>query len=90
MGAGMECSVQKHPTRDNVINQVRCAGQSLINNAESMIGTEEFLTDFSISIKFSVSADNAYIPTIDISKSIIPDTYVDYIRNKVQERDFDK
>lgn len=76
--------------RNNVINQVRCAGQSLINNAESMIGTEEFLTDFSISIKFSVSADNAYMPTIDISKSIFPDTYVDYIRNKVQEQDFDK
>lgn len=76
--------------RENLINQVRCAGQSLINNAESMVGTEEFLTDFSISIKFSVSADNAYIPTIDISKSILPDTYVDYIRNKVQEQDFDK
>lgn len=80
----------REEVRDNVINQVRCAGQSLINNAESMVGTEEFLTDFSISINFSVSADNAYIPTIDISKSIIPDTYVDYIRNKVQEQDFDK
>lgn len=76
--------------RDNLINQVRCAGQSLINNAESMVGTEELLTDFSISIKFSVSADNAYIPTIDVSKSIIPDNYIDYIRNKVQEQDFDK
>lgn len=54
--------------RDNVINQVRCAGQSLINNAESMVGTEELLTDFRISINFSVSADNAYIPKIDISK----------------------
>ena len=74
----------------NLINQVRCAGQSLINNAESMVGTEELLTDFSISINFSVSADNAYIPTIDISKSIIPDNYIDYIRNKVQEQDFDK
>lgn len=80
----------REEVRDNLINQVRCAGQSLINNAESMVGTEELLTDFSISINFSVSADNAYIPTIDISKSIIPDTYIDYIRNKVQEQDFDK
>lgn len=76
--------------RENLINQVRCAGQSLINNAESMVGTEEFLTDFSISLKFSVSADNAYIPKIDVYKSMIPDTYIEYIRNKVQEQDFDK
>lgn len=76
--------------RDCVINQVRCAGQSLINNAESMVGTEELLTDFSISINFSVSADNAFIPSIDVSKSILPDTYIDYIRNKFDEQDFDK
>lgn len=76
--------------RDCVINQVRCVGQSLINNAESMVGTEELLTDFSISIKFSVSADNAFIPSIDVSKSILPDTYIDYIRNKFDEQDFDK
>lgn len=80
----------REEVRDNVINQVRCAGQSLINNAESMIGTEEFLTDFSISIKFSVSADKAFIPKIDISKSILPDTYVEYMYNKIQEQDFDK
>lgn len=76
--------------RENLINQVRCAGQSLINNAESMVGTEEFLTDFSISIKFGVSADNAYIPKINIYKSMIPDTYIEYLDNKVQEQDFDK
>lgn len=80
----------REEVRDNLINQVRCAGQSLINNAESMVGTEELLTDFSISIKFSVSADNAYIPTIDVSKSILPDTYIEYIYNKIQEQDFDK
>lgn len=80
----------REEVRDNVINQVRCAGQSLINNAESMVGTEELLTDFSISINFSVSADNAFIPSIDISKSILPDTYVEYMYNKIQEQDFDK
>lgn len=82
--------LSREEVRENVINQVRCAGQSLINNAESMVGTEELLTDFNISIKFSVSADNAYVPTIDISKSIIPDTYVEYLRNKVYEQDFDE
>lgn len=86
----MSEQLSREEIRENTINQVRCAGQSLINNAESMVGTEELLTDFSISIKFSVSADNAYIPTIDISKSIIPNTYIEYLRNKVYEQDFDK
>lgn len=77
--------------RQDLINQIRCAGQSLFVNAETMVGKEEVLENFHISINFCVNPKtDDFGPSIDISKTVMPDTYLEYLRNKIHEQEFDK
>lgn len=77
--------------REDVVNQIRCAGKSLIANAESMVGKEEVLDDFYITINFCINPQtDEFGPRINISKTVMPDTYLEYLRNKIHEQEFDK
>lgn len=76
--------------REDLINQIKCVGESLIKNAESMVGNEEVLQTFSISVSFCTDKNDPYVPQIDIFKTVMPDTYLDYLRNKIHEQEFDK
>lgn len=54
---------------DELVRKVREAGESLIKNAESIVGSEEYLTSLYISIDFSPNE----IPTISINRDFIPE-----------------
>lgn len=54
--------------RDTLVQQIKDAGQELINRAESMVHPEnDLITDFSIVIHF----EQHDVPTIDYTTSVI-------------------
>lgn len=54
------------------LQQIKDAGQSIINNAESILGNEEYRTELSIIVTLKANE----IPEIRIERSFIPETYV--------------
>ena len=60
-------------TRKDLIRQVRYIGESLIKNAESIVGTEEYLKDVYIYVMLGV--DGA--PTINVSRSFVPEQFME-------------
>ncbi len=59
--------------RKDLIRQVRYVGESLIKNAESIVGTEEYLNDVYIYVTLGV--DGA--PTINVSRSFVPEQFME-------------
>ena len=54
--------------RDTLVQQIRDAGQELINRAESMVHPEtDLITDFSITIRLK----HDEFPTIDYTTSVV-------------------
>ena len=69
----------KDSYRDILVQQIKDAGQELINRAEFMVHPEnDLITDFSITIRFS----QADLPTIDFLTSVVNKTSYDrYVRS---------
>lgn len=57
--------------RENMIQQIREAGESLIKNAKSLVGTEKYISD--IRISFSVDPHPMGLPYIDVTKTYYPE-----------------
>ena len=65
----------KNRKREELVRQIREAGESLIKNAESIAGTEKLLDGLNITIYFEL--DEA--PVIHISKDFIPEKYLERV-----------
>lgn len=63
----------------DLVRQIRAVGESLIKNAESIVGDEKILNDLYINVTFCVNRLDAAMPDITITKSINPEQYVDYL-----------
>lgn len=59
---------------EDLIRKVRAAGESLIKNAESIVGTEKYIADLRITVDIDATDE---VPTIDISRSFIPERCVE-------------
>lgn len=59
---------------NDLVLDVRNVGESLIKNAESIVGDEKYLTDLFITITFSKSGDA--LPTITINREFLPEKIV--------------
>lgn len=67
----------------DLVRQIRAVGESLIKNAESIVGNEKLLSDLYINVTFCVDrCTDALVPSIDITKSIAPEQYIDYLVEK--------
>lgn len=55
------------------LEQIRAAGQHLIDNAETILGDEKFRVDLTIEVVFPCHA----LPTITVHRSVIPDGVVE-------------
>lgn len=64
----------REPYKDELIRQIQCIGESLIRNAESIVGNEEYICNINISAN-ALGRDN--IPTICVKKEFLPERYVD-------------
>ena len=65
----------KQDHREKLIRKVKAIGQSLIDNAESIVGTEKYLSSLTISCYPCPSDDE--VPDIRISKSFAPEIWVE-------------
>ena len=59
-------------SKEQRVNLIRAIGETIRDNAESIAGTEKFLTRIDIST--SVVLDNE-IPEINVTRSFFPDKY---------------
>lgn len=59
---------------EGLIRKVRAAGESLIKNAESIVGTEKYIADLHITVNIDATDE---VPTIDISRSFVPESCVE-------------
>lgn len=64
----------KTQTHEEMIRQVREAGESLIKNAESIVGSEEFLVR-SMTVTINVDTSDG-VPTIEVKREFLPEMYV--------------
>ena len=65
----------KQDNREKLIRKVKAIGQSLIDNAESIVGTEKYLSSLIISC-YPCPLDDE-VPDIRISKSFAPETWIE-------------
>lgn len=63
----------KEDPREEGIRQIKEIGESLILNAESIVGTEKYLCNVCIRIKIEPGT----IPGIDISRTFLPEGYLE-------------
>lgn len=59
--------------REEYIRQVRYAGESIIKNAESIVGTEKYMGDLKLHV--SINPDES-APTIKIDRTFLPEKFV--------------
>ena len=60
--------------KDELIHRIQYIGESLIRNAESIVGNEKYICNINISVN-ALNEDN--IPTIRIEKEFLPERYLD-------------
>lgn len=66
-------------SKEDLIRNIRYVGESLIKNAESIVGTEEFLNDLVIRAHIPIYDDE--IPSVKIEKIFIPEQHVKSLTN---------
>ena len=59
-------------SNEDRLKQIKDAGQAIIDNAESIMGNEQFRTGLTIHVEFPLHD----IPTITVERSFIPDRVV--------------
>lgn len=62
-------------SKEELARQVREAGESLIKNAEDLVGDIKYVTDFSININFDMS--DTTLAEIVVIRSFIPEKTVE-------------
>ena len=63
--------------REEIIQNIKDVGQSLIDNAEEMVGNHKFLTDVTITCYVS---EKGRPPYISVSTDFLPENWIE--RNK--------
>lgn len=59
--------------KEELVRQIRAIGESLMKNAESIVGDEKYLS--SIKVTASVGADN--VPAVDVSRTFYPERWIE-------------
>ena len=65
----------KQDNREKLIQKIKAIGQSLIDNAESIVGAETHLSRLVITCYPSPFDDE--VPEISVKKSFVPETWVE-------------
>lgn len=58
--------------KDDIIQEIKDVGQSIIDNAESIAGDYKYMTEFDIVCRFRFGD----MPTINVDTTFIPEKYV--------------
>lgn len=60
--------------REEMIERIKACGQYIVYNAESILGTEKYITDLYVTCNFY---DRSEVPYVSITKDVVPDSYVE-------------
>lgn len=60
--------------REEMIERIKACGQYIVDNAESILGTEKYITDLHVTCNFY---DRSEVPYVSITKDVVPDSYVE-------------
>lgn len=60
--------------REEIIERIKACGQYIVDNAESILGTEKYITDLYVTCNFY---DRSEAPYVSITKDVVPDSYVE-------------
>lgn len=66
-------------SRNELIDQIKHCGQSIIDNAESILGSERYFE--SITVIFDINRDRNLMPDIQIQRRFIPESEIENIKN---------
>ena len=64
--------------RDEWIQQIREAGESIVKNAESIVGTEQYLMGLDVNVNVN---PNEQLPEITVNRKFLPDKHIERIAN---------
>lgn len=67
----MPQEANKRPYREELVDYVKLAAQTIMDNADAIVANVEYISDFNIDISFS--QDRGSIPEITVSTSMFPD-----------------
>lgn len=73
----MAKEVNKCPYREELIDYVKLAAQTIMDNADAIVANVDYVSDFNIDISFR--QDCGSVPEITVSVSMLPDPH------KIQE-----
>lgn len=60
--------------REEMIEKIKACGQYIVDNAESILGTDKYITDLYVTCNFY---DRSEAPYVSITKDVVPDSYVE-------------
>lgn len=60
--------------REEMIERIKACGQYIVDNAESILSTEKYITDLYVTCNFY---DRSEAPYVSITKNVVPDSYVE-------------
>lgn len=60
--------------REEMIEKIKACGQYIVDNAESILGKEKYITDLYVTCNFY---DRSEAPYVSITKDVVPDSYVE-------------
>lgn len=56
-------------TKEDITDQVKACAESIITNAESIVGTEQFMTDLTITIYIN----RGELPRVNVDRNFLPE-----------------
>lgn len=65
-------------SRNELIDQIKHCGQSIIDNAESILGNERYFE--SITIIFDINRDRNWMPDIQIQRRFMPELEIENLK----------
>lgn len=69
---------RKMYTREELIDQIKHCGQSIIDNAESILGNERYFE--SITIIFDINRNKNCIPDIQVQRRFVPELEIEDLK----------
>ena len=65
-------------TYEELLNQIKHCGQSIIDNAESILGNERYFT--SVTVTFDVFRNVNFIPEIEVKRRFTPELEIEDLK----------
>lgn len=75
-------------TREEMLQQIKDCGESIIKNAERILGDEKYFLN--TTVMFTINRDRNILPKINVRRDFIPEQQIDRIVNENKEENKDE